>query len=75
MQFNDYEKNIEKLESITKRLEEENLPLHESVALYEEGMKLHQELKKCLTETKGKVQRVNVEELSLEPWEEMPDEI
>ena len=35
-----FEENIEKLEEILSRLEDEKLPLDTSVKLYEEGMKL-----------------------------------
>ncbi len=50
-----FEISINKLDEIVKKLESGDLPLEESVALYEEGIKLAAECKKELDETKQKV--------------------
>jgi len=47
-----------KLEGITKRLEEEGLPLEEAVSLFEEGVALATTIKADLDQAKLKVQAV-----------------
>ncbi len=47
-----------KLEEITKRLEEEGLPLEEAVSLFEEGIALAATIKADLDQAKLKVQSV-----------------
>lgn len=47
-----------KLEGITKRLEEEGLPLEEAVSLFEEGIALAAKIKADLDQAKLRVQTV-----------------
>lgn len=46
---NNFEQNLTRLEEISKLLESENLGLDESIALYEEGIKLS---KLCISKLK-----------------------
>ncbi len=52
----DFEKKLTDLESIVQRLEQGDLPLEESVRLFEEGMKLSDDCKKELDSAEGRVQ-------------------
>lgn len=52
----DFEKKLTDLESIVQRLEQGDLPLEESVRLFEEGMKLSDDCKKELDAAEGRVQ-------------------
>lgn len=49
---------LTKLEGITKRLEEEDLPLEEALALFEEGVGLAAKIKVELDQAKLKIQQV-----------------
>ena len=48
-QINNFEKDLARLEEISSLLDSENIGLEESIALYEEGIKLS---KTCLTTLK-----------------------
>ena len=50
-----FEELIEKLESITNKLENDKLSLDESVALFEEGMKLSKKCNTKLEEAEKKI--------------------
>ena len=63
-----FEKAMERLESIVSRLEDGNVPLEESIKLYEEGMKLGKICRKMLDEAQAKIKKL--EEYSLEEEEE-----
>lgn len=52
----DFEKKLTDLESIVERLEQGDLPLEESVRLFEEGMKLSGDCKQELDAAEGRVQ-------------------
>ena len=51
-----FEENLAALESVVERLERGELPLEESVRLFEEGVKLSDACKKELEAAEGKVQ-------------------
>ncbi len=50
-----FEKNLEKLEEIAKKLENKEMSLDEGISLYEEGLNLTKECLKSLSENKGKI--------------------
>ena len=52
-----FEENIEKLEEILSKLEDEKLPLDTSVKLYEEGMKL---ISKCNRELEAAERKIKI---------------
>jgi exodeoxyribonuclease VII small subunit len=53
-----FEEHLKALESIVQRLEGGDLPLEDSVRLFEEGMKLSEACKKDLDVAEGKIQAV-----------------
>ncbi len=50
-----FEENLEKLEEIVEKLEKGNLPLNESLTLFETGIKLSNECLKELDKAEGKI--------------------
>ena len=53
-----YEEAMEKLESIIKKMEKEELPLEESLANFQEGMILNQYCRKLLTEADLRIEKI-----------------
>lgn len=51
-----FEEHLTKLESVVERLERGDLPLDESVRLFEDGMKLSSTCKKELEQAEGRIQ-------------------
>jgi exodeoxyribonuclease VII small subunit len=51
-----FEESLKQLETIVGRLERGDLPLEESIKLFEEGMKLSTDCKDQLENAEGKVQ-------------------
>lgn len=51
----DFEKNILELEDIVKKLENSEITLTESIALYEKGITLSEKLQKALETAEGKL--------------------
>ncbi|MBE0067709.1 exodeoxyribonuclease VII small subunit [Thermoanaerobacterium thermosaccharolyticum] len=51
----DFEKNMDKLEEIVKKLEKGNLPLEESFKLFKEGLLLSQKLNNILNDIEGRI--------------------
>jgi exodeoxyribonuclease VII small subunit len=52
------DESLQKLEQITHRLEEEDLPLEEALKLFEEGITLAKSVKRELDKAKLKIQKV-----------------
>ena len=74
-----FENALSQLESIVSRLEDGDLPLEESLKLFEEGIKLSRFCNQKLNEAQKKVEvllRGNAETLEPHPFEpeETPDE-
>lgn len=68
-----YEKAVEKLEAIVRKLEEGNLELDESLMAFEEGVQLSRLCEKQLSEAKGKIEKLVQKEngtLVEEPFED-----
>ncbi len=51
-----FEVSLKKLETIVAQLERGDLPLEDSIKIFEEGMRLSAECKKQLEEAEGKVE-------------------
>ena len=51
-----FEESLKQLETIVAQLERGDLPLEDSVKIFEEGMRLSSECKKQLEEAEGKVE-------------------
>ena len=73
------EKSLEKLESIVQMLEKGNVPLEESIGLFEEGTQLSIQCHRRLSELENRVQVVvekakgELSKVSLEEFEEEDD--
>lgn len=68
-----FEELIEKLETITNKLEKENLNLDESVELFEEGMKISKECNKKLENAEKRI-TILLEEEGLKEENFIPEE-
>ena len=53
-----FEEALEKLENILNKMEKEELPLEESLSIFQEGMKLHLHCRKLLTEAELRVEKL-----------------
>jgi len=58
-----FERAIEELESIVKRLEEGKVPLEESVAIYERGEALKARCEELLRQAEARVERITLDAL------------
>ena len=56
-----FERAIEELETIIKRLEEGKVPLEESVAIYERGEALKQRCEELLRAAEGRVEKITLD--------------
>jgi exodeoxyribonuclease VII small subunit len=56
-----FEKAIEELETIVKRLEEGKVPLEESVAIYERGEALKQRCDELLKQAEARVEKITLD--------------
>ena len=56
-----FEKAIDELESIVKRLEEGKVPLEESVAIYERGEALKRRCEELLRHAEARVQKITLD--------------
>lgn len=54
-----FEEALKKLESVVEQLESEEVSLEESIALYEEGMKLSQYCTDTLEQAKQRIEKVD----------------
>ena len=55
-----FERAIEELESIVKRLEEGKVPLEESVAIYERGETLKKRCEELLRQAEARVEKITL---------------
>ncbi|MBK5962246.1 exodeoxyribonuclease VII small subunit [Rhodoplanes elegans] len=56
-----FERALEELESIVERLESGNVPLEESVAIYERGEGLKRRCEELLTQAEARVQKITLD--------------
>jgi exodeoxyribonuclease VII small subunit len=56
-----FEKAIEELESIVKRLEEGKVPLEESVTIYERGEALKRRCEELLRQAEARVEKITLD--------------
>ncbi len=54
-----FEEQMKKLQQIVEKLEKNDVELDDSIALYEEGLKLSRELKKQLSAFEEKIAKIN----------------
>ncbi len=53
-----YEQNIERIQTILDLLEAGNLPLNESIALYEEAMELYKECREYIEKAEMEITKI-----------------
>lgn len=53
-----FEERLGELEAIAVRLEKDDVPLEEALALYERGMTIHRACEKILNEAKLRIERL-----------------
>ena len=73
---NDFEKAFQQLESIVKRLESEELPLDESLQLFEQGIALSRQCNQKLEEVEKKIELILADakgQPCVEPFEEVEE--
>ncbi len=56
--INDFEKNLQQLETLVEKLEDGNLSLDKSLQLFEQGTKLIKQCQKTLTQAEQKIQKL-----------------
>ena len=56
-----FERAIEELETIVKRLEEGKVPLEESVAIYERGEQLKRRCEELLRQAEARVEKITLD--------------
>ena len=56
-----FERAIEELETIVKRLEEGKVPLEESVAIYERGEALKRRCEELLSQAEARVEKITLD--------------
>lgn len=56
-----FERAMDELESIVKRLEEGKVPLEESVAIYERGESLKQRCEELLRQAEARVEKITLD--------------
>jgi len=56
-----FERAVEELESIVKRLEEGKVPLEESVAIYERGEALKRRCEELLRQAEARVEKITLD--------------
>lgn len=57
----DFESSMKRLEEIVSRLENDNVPLEESIALYEEGVKIGRKCREILDSADRKIKELSEE--------------
>jgi exodeoxyribonuclease VII small subunit len=73
LRANEFEKSFRQLETIVQRLEQEELPLDESLRLFEEGIRLSRFCHKQLEEVEKKIELILADakgQPRTEPFEE-----
>lgn len=53
-----FEEELKRLETLSEKIREPGLPLEESMAYFEEGIRLSGELEQALEKTEGKVRKI-----------------
>jgi exodeoxyribonuclease VII small subunit len=74
---NDFEKNFQELEKIVQRLESEELPLDESLQLFEQGIRLSRFCHQRLEEVEKKIELILADakgQPRVEPFEAEADD-
>ena len=70
-----FEEGMQELAALVDRLSGSELPLEESIALYEQGVKLHAELEAMLAQQKKRIEMIDPDTAEIEAFEENEDGI
>ncbi len=65
-----YEEAFEKLEALVRRLEDENVPLEESLSLFQEGIALSKYCREKLAQIEYRVEYLLKEEAEISPGDD-----
>ncbi|NOR05938.1 MAG: exodeoxyribonuclease VII small subunit [Deltaproteobacteria bacterium] len=73
-----FEKALKELERLVKQLEENDLPLEESLKTFEQGIKLSRYCAKCLDDAEKRIQQLSRDENGqplLKAWEKTSEDL
>ena len=65
-----FEEGMQELTALVEKLSGSELALEESIALYEQGVKLHAELEAMLARQKKRIEMIDPDTAEIEPFEE-----
>ena len=65
-----FEEGMQELGAIVEKLHGDELTLEESIALYEQGMRLHAQLEALLAQQKKRIEQIDPETAEIEAFEE-----
>ena len=74
---NTFEQSLDQLEAVVKKLEEGDMPLEESLELFEKGVRLSRDCRERLAKAERRIEVLLKDangELKLEPMEEADEE-
>lgn len=64
-----FEEGMQELTALVEKLSESELALEESIALYEQGVKLHAELEAMLAQQKKRIEMIDPDTAEIEAFE------
>lgn len=64
-----FEEGMQELTALVEKLSGSELALEESIALYEQGVKLHEELETLLAQQKKRIERIDPDTAEIEAFE------
>ena len=70
-----FEEGMRSLEELVARLSNQELPLEESIALYEQGAALAAQLEQQLAQQRRRIEMIDPETAEIEPFEEREHDV
>lgn len=70
-----FEEGMRSLEELVARLSNQELPLEESIALYEQGAALAAQLEQQLAQQRRRIEMIDPETAEIEPFEERKHDV
>ena len=70
-----FEEGMRSLEELVARLSNQELPLEESIALYEQGAALSAQLEQQLAQQRRRLEMIDPETAEIEPLEEIEHDV
>ena len=65
-----FEEGMQELGAIVEKLHKDELTMEESIALYEQGTRLHAQLEALLAQQKKRIEQIDPETAEIEAFEE-----